>query len=375
MKLERVPFIDLFDQLCQSGMALDRQQYEQFTRAIFQIDFNQEFDPWQRVKQIAQQLWVKPSTKFDAGTFEQIFEQYRVRSAGELYEVLNVSSPPAEIPLPKDTFKSGELPILPPKLTEVQEEDVGDETQDEMDGDIVSGMQIPETEVGHPVEDRFQLMPKQFPISGAALVEHWQIAQASRASILGSRVDYRQTQKQLIKNYPLIQLAFQPQFEPSANLVVLIDRALSLRPFLPFTECLVRDIRSGVLTSAYVFEFLHFPNQYLYPHKDPLTALGLDEDFLVGLFHHQTTLVIISDAGAVRQERFVERTEGMLHFLEKMKDTVGQIISINPMPRITWRHSSATDMAACSAHTMLSLNELDEYEFRQILRYNDAERE
>lgn len=358
MSLSSAPFIDLFDRLREAGMALTYPQYEKFTQALFLPGLVTCDNPWERVKSYGRWLWVKPSSRFDQVTYERVFEQYRQSFQGQLLDIIqdDLVEPSQVAETVSESFQAGHLPVKPPKQDWTEAE--LPETKDDSTGEVVTAMGLPQLPQLLPKPHAFIVESQDLPITGTQLVEYWQISRTQDQRRVTRRMDLIQFRRRLIRTYPDYQIYFQLQRQHIPNLILLVDTALGMRPFMPWIESLIKGIENDLVSYGHIFYFLHFPKTVLYPRSNPSRGIGLDTDQLSSLFHSQTIVLIVSEAGTVRRESFPERIEGMKCFLSQIASKVATIVTFNPMPRDTWEGTCAEALKDCPDHQMWSLDSL-----------------
>ena len=87
-----LPFLELVERLREAGFDLTPQQYAQFRQAMLQGFGTRSIDD---VRRLCRLLWVKPSSNYDAKTFERVFDQF--------LEVF-VVPPPVDLLPPEDAL-------------------------------------------------------------------------------------------------------------------------------------------------------------------------------------------------------------------------------------------------------------------------------
>jgi uncharacterized protein with von Willebrand factor type A (vWA) domain len=241
-------------------------------------------------------------------------------------------------------------------------------TKDDSAGEVVTAVRLAEDSQSFPQSYSYIVESQDFPITGKQLVESWQLTQMTNQQRVNRRLDLFQFRRRLIRSYPDYELCYQLQRQQAENLVLLIDTALGMRPFLPWVDSLISGIESDLLSYGHIFYFLHFPKKVLYPKSNPTCGIGLDTDQLCSLFHSQTTVLIVSDAGTVRREEFPERSGGMKQFLSFIASKVASIVTLNPMPKELWKGACADVLKDCSEHQMLSVNDLSLERMEEVFR-------
>ncbi len=129
-----------------------------------------------------------------------------------------------------------------------------------------------------------------------------------------------------------------------ARLALLVDQEGSMAPFHRFTRDLVEtalDERTLPQVEVYYFHNLIAEEIYLDPH---LTSRAKRDEILTG-FDDETSILIVSDAGAARGFRRRERIRGATAMLSALNRQTSLLAWLNPMPAERWRGTSAEIIA------------------------------
>lgn len=131
-----------------------------------------------------------------------------------------------------------------------------------------------------------------------------------------------------------------------ARLVLLIDQNGSMMPFHRFTRDLV-DTASGdgslTADQVAVYYFHNIPAEFLY--RDGFLTQPVALATVLASIDSDTSLLLVSDGGAARGYRRLERVRATAGFLLKLQRATNLIAWLNPMPRDRWEGSSADIMA------------------------------
>jgi hypothetical protein len=126
----------------------------------------------------------------------------------------------------------------------------------------------------------------------------------------------------------------------NARLAMLVDQEGSMVPFHRFTRDLIETARAEKTLSqveVYYFHNLLADDIYLDPH---LTSRVKRDDVLAA-FDGETSVLIVSDAGAARGFRRRERIRGTTAMISALNRRTGLLAWLNPMPADRWRGTSA----------------------------------
>jgi hypothetical protein len=137
---------------------------------------------------------------------------------------------------------------------------------------------------------------------------------------------------------------YRRQRSNHAHLMLLIDQGASMSPFESISRDLLETAREeSSIKQVDVFYFHNFITDYCY--LDPY--LTKPETFANALDKctTDTSILIISDAGAARGDLSFDRIRETTQMLLRLKNRTDLIAWLNPMPQIRWRNSSAQMIA------------------------------
>jgi len=125
-----------------------------------------------------------------------------------------------------------------------------------------------------------------------------------------------------------------------AHLLLFVDRDGSMVPLHRFTEDLVETARNDSdIQRVEAVYFHNVPSQYVYQDSHLTTPIPLDR--VLATCDEDTTVLIVSDGGAARGYRAMERFRATTQFLVRLKRRTASICWLNPIPRDRWQNSSA----------------------------------
>lgn len=125
-----------------------------------------------------------------------------------------------------------------------------------------------------------------------------------------------------------------------AHLILLIDQGGSMMPFHHFSRDLVETAQyESNLGHVDVFYFHNVINENVY-FDSHLTLPILFADMLEQCAN-DTSVLIVSDAGAARGHRKLGRLSNSTAFLHQLRQHTNLIAWLNPMPEERWRDTSA----------------------------------
>ncbi len=130
-----------------------------------------------------------------------------------------------------------------------------------------------------------------------------------------------------------------------AHLILLLDQGGSMTPFHRYVRDVVETAQhESTIKQVDTFYFHDVPadSVYLDPH---LTKTVLLEDHVLKRCSSGTSVLIVSDAGAARGHRQLDRIRLTTEFLSRLKQHTMLIAWLNPMPMKRWEGTSAQIIA------------------------------
>jgi uncharacterized protein with von Willebrand factor type A (vWA) domain len=140
-----------------------------------------------------------------------------------------------------------------------------------------------------------------------------------------------------------------PARRNQARLVVLVDLAPAMATWRHMARLIAESLATSQLAQAAMYYFDAAPEDDLFAHDTlsrPVAVSHLLRE------HPRSSLLIVSDAGAVAGTRDRERVARVRRFAAAVKDEWSPIAWLNPMPRERWTGTSAADIARLKMVTM-----------------------
>lgn len=238
-------------------------------------------------------------------------------------------------------------PLSPPPTTlpkiETIEEDISLDILESTPDIAAQPVRAPFTpaEVENPTD-----LNAYWPVSRRSMSYTWRYLRrpvaAGPATILDVQATVTAVARQGFYLSPVLQRSDRNQ----AHLVLLIDQNGSMMPFHRFTRDLVETASgNGSLTAdqVAVYYFHNIPADFLY--RDVFLTQPVDLSTVLSNIDGDTSVLVVSDGGAARGYRRLERIRATTGFLLKLWRATNLIAWLNPMPRDRWEGSSADIMA------------------------------
>lgn len=264
------------------------------------------FDPiWQSIQsQVSAQKRRKPPFPGFKKAQEPVQEPYRERPEPD------IPNPLVNQPEPRPEPQLASLPVQAPYVY------TGDEDQ-----------ATPET---------------YYPISRRSMVYNWRYLRRPVADGPLDVLNVDATIQQATCQGFYLAPVYGRRERNHAHLLLLIDQNGSMTPFHHFTRDLVETAKQeSSLDSENVraFYFQNVPTVSVY--NDPYLTDPVSLSAVLGSCDNETSVLVVSDAGAARGYRTRERVRGTARFLYQLKRHTSLIAWLNPMSATRWTGSSA----------------------------------
>jgi uncharacterized protein len=147
------------------------------------------------------------------------------------------------------------------------------------------------------------------------------------------------------------------------KLILLLDQQGSMEPFSPFIDSFIKSIsRAKLFDQTFLYYFHDCPEGFLYEQSSLTTTLSLER--VLSEQVKDSSVIIVSDAGAAYgyyERRRLENTKTFLQILETFTDLYAWL---NPMPFSCWKSTTAEDIAR-----VVSMFPMDEEGLNNALEY------
>ncbi len=346
-KLTKLPFFDVFTELRKAGFPLGIDDYLLLPKA-FEAGFG--LPDRAALQRLCQLLWVK--SEDERAKFNSCFDKWQPSFSEEDVK--------KELPHPEPTFS--EEPIPPPQKPEPKSSTPSEPPIDEPAKPVIE----PTEPVAEPEPQPSGAMPGAYQVALHKRVEQW---------IKGKEYDYYlgenylpMTERQIEQNWrylrrpirqgPPVELdveatvaqiaeqgfLLKPVLVPRRlhrlKLVLLLDHDGSMMPFHPYLRRLKQTVLSDKRHQIYYFRNCPVGVLYNVKAQEPQDL----EKVLLSFHASDTAMLIFSDAGAARGGFNSERIKDTLTFLQKLRQRVGRLVWLNPVPPERWANSSAEEI-------------------------------
>ena len=182
------------------------------------------------------------------------------------------------------------------------------------------------------------------PVSRRSMSYGWRSMRRLRADGPRTVLDVASTVRQVARQGFYIGPVMRRRKVNHARLVLLLDQQGSMVPFHRWSRDLVETaILERALESVSVFYFYNVPQEFLYLDEHLTKPIALSE-VLEGI-DDETSVVMVSDAGAARGRRNRPRIRETTRFVGTVRSKTDQVGWLNPMPIDRWSRSGAEILA------------------------------
>lgn len=183
-----------------------------------------------------------------------------------------------------------------------------------------------------------------FPVTRRSLSYLWRYLRRPLADGPADVLDVETTIQQVVRRGFYLAPVYRRREVNHAHLLLLIDQEGSMTPFHRFTRDLVETaLEDSSIETVNVYYFHNVPTTYLYTNAH-LTAT-IPRDRVLASCDKDTSVLIVSDAGAARGYRRMERIRATTEFLVNLKQQTSLVSWLNPMPADRWESTSAEIIA------------------------------
>jgi uncharacterized protein with von Willebrand factor type A (vWA) domain len=313
--------IRVFTRLRRQGFSLG---IGELRAALRLLDGEWPFDNLAQLQQDVRLLWCHSwvgENKFNEVWAEE--EQARTES-----DRLPITPPPAEKPLDRR--------LAPERASDTPSRRGTEEPIRQMRESFVSAMplKLPSWLEG-PSE-----MSVNWPLSRRAMAYGWQYLRRSRADGPATLMDLEATIEQMARHGFFVAPVFRRRMRNHAHLIILLDRFGSMTPFHALTLDLVETVRQmPTLERVEVYYFHNHLADSLC--KDAHLNEPEHLDCALANCQRDTSVLIVSDAGAARGHLSVDRVRATGEMLLRLRQRTSLLAWLNPMPRPRWLGTSA----------------------------------
>lgn len=285
-----------------------------------------EVKDWESLKEVLLLLWCHSRT-----------EQ---RQFTDLWETVIASQK-------ESPRKSGSLPDVPERTERTPTQEV----QPLQHQEPIAVEQSPEPEHDlSPLPIQSPLLPVEidssielesyWPVSRRSMQYIWRYLRRPLADGPRTVLDLQSTVEQVARQGFFLEPVYRRREVNHAHLVLLVDQGGSMVPFHRFTRDLVETaMDEQSLSHVGVYYFYNVPASHIY--EDYRLSLPVSLDTVLAQCDMETSVLIVSDAGAARGHRQIGRFKDTTAFLVQLRKRTNLIGWLNPMPADRWESTTA----------------------------------
>lgn len=183
-----------------------------------------------------------------------------------------------------------------------------------------------------------------WPVSRRSMQYSWRYLRRPVADGPRNVLDLPATVEQAARQGFFLAPVYQRQEVNHARLLLLIDQGGSMVPFHRFTRDLVETVmEEKSLSDVRIYYFYNVPVSHVYEDGNLRSPILLET--VLAQCDIDTSVLIVSDAGAARGRRQFGRFRATTTFLAQLKQRTRLIGWLNPMPIDRWESTTAEMVA------------------------------
>lgn len=344
MKLEQLPLLEIFNSLRQRhGFPLGVEEYlvvVQSLQAGFGLANRAELE------QLCCTLWAKSpqESKLINRLFQQMWVQAENKPQSSLTSDFQGENKP-DLPEKTDTGDLSEStpPNDSPNDTNIELTESSRVNLEEEPVQVVKAVRN-QTQDSSLIRPRYSLLDDYFPVTKRQMKQSWRYLRRLVREGVPTELDVEATVAKTVRQGILLEPVLMPPRVNRTDLVLLIDREGSMVPFHDLSRQLLETAtRGGRLRQTRVFYFHDYVDEYIYRHPALIDAQHLGE--MLAETGERAAVLIIGDAGAARGSFDKIRVERSQVWIEQLQQSAKYVAWLNPMPRDSWQHTTAGEIA------------------------------
>ncbi|MBD2033830.1 VWA containing CoxE family protein [Leptolyngbya sp. FACHB-321] len=314
---------DLFLRLRRQGFSLGVGEYLAALRAI-DGGFADSTDALEQTLRI---LWCRSLT--EQSEFEPIWQAVASATTQEL-------APPPPPPLPKTPEPINQPDPLPPAAL------VPLPAEERSSPDLVP---LPVRAPFTPIDSKDSTeLQTYYPLSRRSMIYNWRYLRRPVADGIPDVLDIQATVERAARQGFFLAPIYRRRERNDARLILFVDQNGSMMPLHRFTRDLVETAQfESSLPQAMVFYFHNTPADSVY--RDVYLTKKVPLPQVLANCDSDTSVLIVSNAGAARGYRRLERIQATVEFLFHLKQYTTLVAWLNPMSIERWIGSSAEIIA------------------------------
>lgn len=313
--------LDLFIHLRRSGFELG---IDELLAAYQAVDSGWGMDSPEALRELIQLLWC--SAPQELLEVDQLYDEL-------LATGLQSAKPPPQHKQPTQppALPPGPVPVKPPTTS----------VEPEPDQPAPQLAVLPVRTPARTASDEPTLELRAYwPVSRRDMIYTWRYLRRPLLDGPRDQLNVAATIEQTARQGYFLQPVYDRRERNHAHLVLLIDQGGSMMPFHRFSRDLVETAcTESTLERVDVAYFHNVPPDSVYRDPHLMQPQPLAE--LLAECTPDSSLLLVSDAGAARGHRRMARIRATAECLARLKRVTGFIAWLNPMPASRWHGTSA----------------------------------
>jgi uncharacterized protein with von Willebrand factor type A (vWA) domain len=197
--------------------------------------------------------------------------------------------------------------------------------------------------VPEPTQDTTELRT-YWPITRRAMIYAWRHLRRPVPEGPADLLDIKATVEQAARRGFFLAPICRRRERNHAHLILMADQQGSMVPFHRFTREMIETVKyQSTLGEVDVYYFHNVPAGHVY--EDPYLLKPIVLEQVYAQCSYDTSVLIVSDAGAARGRRGWDRIRATASFLVRLEQQTTLIAWLNPMPEERWPGTSAQVIA------------------------------
>jgi uncharacterized protein len=191
--------------------------------------------------------------------------------------------------------------------------------------------------------DESMRLDSYWPVTRRTMSYSWRYLRRMVADGPADVLDVRATVEHAARQGFYLAPIFRQRQLNHAHLILLLDQNGSMVPFHRFTRDVSETaVRESALTQVEVYYFHNVAADHLY--QDPYLTEQISWAAAMARWEGETSVLIVSDAGAARGFRRLPRIRATAEFLARLRQHTTLVAWLNPVPEARWPDTSAASI-------------------------------
>lgn len=320
--------------------------FQQLRRCGFQIGMRELLDVMRAIeegfcvsgpgamKDVARLIWCySPTERYD---FDRIWAEFEPQLQRLTKPASDASKSPNPITtqLPESTAQN--VPDLP-RQSELPK--VGEPHHQSTPDFRAFPLQVPTMNAKHP--DTYELQAYA-PVSHRQMVYAWRYLHRPVADGTLDVLDVSTTVQMATHQGFFLKPIYKRRVRNHAQLLMFVDQDGSMVPFHRITRDLVESVQYESTLEEEQIRVMYFYNvvgEYVYQDTHLTEPVRLEN--ILAECTEDTSVLIVSDAGAARGRQDIKRVRSTIEFLVRLRQISNLLAWLNPVPQPRWEGTSA----------------------------------